>query len=312
MGCGMWGRNIARNLAGLGALAGVGDLDQSAAQAFADEFSAPVMGVDDAIANPDIDGLAIVTSAPSHAMLAVAALNAGKAVYIEKPLALTVDDAEKIAAAASANARPVMVGHLIRHHAAFQRLLKEVQSGAIGKLRHIRASRIAPGRIRNTESVLFDLCPHDLALIAALTGQEEPAKVQCHGFSHVTTGVHDSVTAQLNFPSGITASVQANWLNPVKIHNLTVIGDNGAFVFDDTRDWAEKLTRFAFAVTTDGDAITLDRDDGTAIAVDPAEPLKDEMRNFIAATRGQAAPLTDITEALYVQRIMARMEADLN
>lgn len=311
MGCGMWGRNIARNLAALDALGGVGDLDLKAARAFSDEFNAPVMTFDEALENPDIAGLAIVTSAPSHAALAVAALDAGKAVYIEKPLALTVKDAERIAAAAAANARPVMVGHLIRHHAAFQRLLKEVKAGAIGRLRHIRASRIAPGRIRRTESVLFDLCPHDLALIAALTGQEDPEQVLCHGFSHITPGVHDSVTAQLNFPSGVTASVQANWLNPVKIHNLTVVGDDGALVFDDTRDWPEKLTRFAFAVTTEGEAITLEGDAGTAIAVDPAEPLKDEMRNFIAAASGEAAPLTDISEALYVQRIMARMDADL-
>ena len=224
LGCGLWGRNIARNLAALDALYAVHDLNSDAAQNFADEFNANVMNFDEMLKDEKIDGIAIVTSAPTHAKLAVAALNAGKAVYIEKPLALTVDDAEMIAEAAAINGKQVMVGHLIRHHAAFQELLSQVQGGAIGKLMHIRASRIAAGRIRDTESVLFDLCPHDLALINALTGGEMPNRVQCHGFSHITDGIEDSVTAQLDFPSGVTASVQANWLNPVKIHNLTVIG----------------------------------------------------------------------------------------
>lgn len=312
IGCGMWGRNIARNLSALGALAGVSDLDAAAAAEFADQFNVPVVTFEDALADQKIDGLAIVTSAPSHAGLAVPALNAGKAVYIEKPLALTVEDAEKIAAAAADNNRPVMVGHLIRHHAAFQAMLRLIQDGAIGTIKHIRANRIAPGRIRDTESVLFDLCPHDLALIAALTGQEMPDRVQCHGFSHISAGVEDSVTAQLNFPSGITASLDANWLNPQKIHQLTVVGSNGAFVFDDTKDWPQKVTKFTFEVSVAHGQIDLNRDQGTAIDLAPAEPLKDEMQNFIDAASGKAEPLTDITEALFVQRIMARMQDALD
>ena len=311
LGCGLWGRNIARNLAALDALYAVHDLNSDAAQNFADEFNANVMTFDEMLNDEAIDGIAIVTSAPTHAKLAVAALNAGKAVYIEKPLALTVEDAEKIAEAAANNSKQVMVGHLIRHHAAFQELLSQVQDGAIGKLMHIRASRIAAGRIRDTESVLFDLCPHDLALINALTGGEMPSRVQCHGFSHITDGIEDSVTAQLDFPSGVTASVQANWLNPVKIHNLTVIGEAGAMVFDDTRGWDEKLRLFKFAVHKNEGGIDLDRDDGTALPVDPAEPLKDEMRNFLTAACRDEAPLTDIKEALIVQRIMAAMQDDM-
>jgi UDP-2-acetamido-3-amino-2,3-dideoxy-glucuronate N-acetyltransferase len=307
VGCGIWGRNIARNLAALGSLAGVDDLDLEAAAACSVEFDAPLMPFDRAIADNQIDGIAIAAPAPSHTALGVAALNAGKAVYIEKPLALNVDDAEKIAAAAAIHDRPVMVGHLIRHHAAFQVLLGEVQGGAIGTLKHISTSRLAPGRIRTTESVLFDLCPHDLALIAALTDQDIPRHITCHGFSHITPGVEDGLAAQFTFASGVTASIQASWLNPVKIHSLTVLGDEGALVFDDAKDWPEKLTRFAFKVGLEGIA----RDDGIAIALEPAEPLKAEMMNFIAAATGKAKPLTDLNEALYVQRIMARMQSDL-
>ena len=311
MGCGLWGRNIARNLAALSSLHAVHDRDDSAARAFADEFECRVMSHDEILNDPDIDGVAIVTSAPSHAQLAVAMLDAGKAVYIEKPLALTPQDAEMIADAAMRNQKHVMVGHLIRHHRGFQTLLDHVTSGAIGAIKHIRTTRVAPGRIRDSESVLFDLCPHDLALVATLTDHEMPSRVQCHGFSHVTDGIEDSVTAQLNFPSGITASIEANWLHPVKIHNLTVIGDDGAMVFDDTCGWDEKLTLYRFKVGVQNGQINLDRDDGTAIPIDPAEPLKDEMRNFIEMARQGNLPLTDIREALYVQNIMAHMQDDL-
>jgi predicted dehydrogenase len=150
-----------------------------------------------------------------------------------------------------------------------------------------------------------------LALVAALTHQEKPLHVRCHGFSHITDGVEDSVTAQLNFSSGVTASIQANWFNPVKIHNLTVIGDKGAIVFDDTLGWDEKLRQFKFEVLKDGNSISLDRDEGTAIPTVPAEPLKDEMQNFIETACQGTPPLTNITEALHVQHIMAEMQNDL-
>jgi UDP-2-acetamido-3-amino-2,3-dideoxy-glucuronate N-acetyltransferase len=310
-GCGLWGRNVARNLSELDALAGVHDLDDAAAGHLAGEIKTKKMSFDDILGDPAIDGVAVVTPSPTHCDLAVASLNAGKAVFIEKPLTLTVEDSVKIADAAAANKKQVMVGHLIRHHAAFQHLLTLVEGGSIGILKHIRASRIAPGRIRDTESVLFDLCSHDLALVAALTKQEKPHDVRCHGFSLVTDGVEDSVTAQLNFQSGVTASIQANWINPVKIHNLTVIGDKGALVFDDTRGWDEKLHQFKFEILKDGSSIDLDRDEGMAIPIPPAEPLKDEMRDFIETACRGAPPLTDIAEALHVQHIMAEMHNEL-
>lgn len=312
IGCGMWGRNIARNLHELGLLAGVADDNAEASGRFAEQFKTPVMTVSEIFSNPDIEGVAIVTAAAAHAELAVAGLNAGKSVFVEKPLALTVPDAEAMAAAARANNKVLMVGHLIRHHPAFKKLLSMVEQGEIGPLRHIRASRIAAGRVRDTESVLYDLCPHDLALVAALTGQAEPVHVHCHGFSHITPGVEDSVTAQLEFPGGITASIQANWINPVKIHNLTVIGTTAALVFDDTKPWAEKLTRFAFETGHNDQGPTLMRGDPEPVAVDAGEPLKDEMQRFANAMMKGVDPLSDADEALYVQHIMARMQDALD
>ena len=127
-----------------------------------------------------------------------------------------------------------MVGHLIRYHAAFIELQAQVGAGAIGTLRHIQANRLAMGRIRNTESVLFDLCPHDLSLIQALTGSE-PTKVSCAGASHVTPGVVDTLATMLGFAGGVSATLQTCWISPYKEHRLTVSGTTGSLVFDDTK-----------------------------------------------------------------------------
>ena len=162
--------------------------------------------------------------------------------------------------------------------------------------------------MRDTESVLFDLCPHDLALVAALTKQAEPVRVQCQGLSHITPGIEDSVTAQLDFDGGMTATIQANWMNPVKIHNLTLIGSDAALVFDDTRPWAEKLVRFPFTSRHDDNGPMLDRGDPEVISVNEGEPLKSEMQRFADAVSNGADPLSGIDEALYVQRIMTRMQ----
>ena len=308
VGCGSWGRNIARNLHALGCLAAVADLDGGAAEAIGAEFSCPAIPVDDALQSPDIEGVALATSPSSHSGLAVAALRAGKAVFVEKPLAMTVAEAEGISEAAAEAGRPVMAGHLIRHHPVFQRLLSMVQDGDIGDLRHIRAVRVAPGRIRDAESALLDLCPHDLALIAALTGNAEPAEVSCHAASHVTEGVEDIVQAGLAFGNGITATLEANWYNPVKSHQLTVVGSRAVLVFDDTLPWAGKLARHAFEAGRGSGGIELACGKGETIPVPEAEPLRMQMEDFISTAKDGGEPLTGIGEALLVQRIMARMQ----
>jgi UDP-2-acetamido-3-amino-2,3-dideoxy-glucuronate N-acetyltransferase len=249
----MWGRNLARNLASLDALACVADNSPENAATFAAEFNSQPASLDDLCQNPSLDGVVIATPAHSHAAIAVPLMAAGKHVYIEKPLTLTMDEAARIANAARDHNRQVMVGHLIRYHAAFIELQKQLAADVIGDLRHIQATRLAMGRIRNTESVLFDLCPHDLSLILALTGSP-PTRISCAGASHITPGVVDILSTVLGFDGGISAHMNTGWINPVKQHCLTVTGSKGALVFDDSRPWDEKLiSRFSStAITASG------------------------------------------------------------
>lgn len=310
VGCGMWGRNLARNLAQLKVLGAVADRDPANAADFATQFDVEQTDFAAMLANPNIDGVVLATSAPSHNALAIEALAAGKHLYVEKPLALTLADAEQIAVAAKAADRQVMVGHLIRYHAAFQELLAQLAAGAIGQIRHVQANRLAMGRIRNTESVLFDLCPHDLSLILAIM-DGQPTSVSCAGASHVTPGVVDVLSTVLGFADGRSATMQTSWMSPYKEHRLTVVGSAGSLVFDDTQSWPEKLTLFQDKIRPDGEAFMIERASPISLPIAEAEPLKDEMRAFVACCEtGEPAP-TNINEALNVQAVLESMQDQL-
>ena len=306
----MWGRNLARNLAQLDVLAAVADQNTDSSIDFASAFAVKPLAVDALINDETIDGIVIATAAPSHDALAIDGLAAGKHIYVEKPLSLTLAGARSIQDAAIAAKKQVMVGHLIRYHAAFIELQKQVAGGAIGSLRHIQANRLAMGRIRNTESVLFDLCPHDLSLILALVGTV-PKKIHCAGASHMTAGVVDFLSSYLGFENGVSAGMQTSWLSPFKEHRLTVIGSAGSLVFDDTKPWPEKLTLYQDQMRLDGEHFLIDRASPVALPIAEAEPLKDEMRAFIRCCEtGSAAP-TDIAEAMTVQQVLDTMQTSL-
>lgn len=306
----MWGRNLARNLAQLGALGAVADLSSANAAAFATQFDTSAMSVDAIIDDATLDGIVLATSAPSHVALGLRVLGAGKHLYVEKPLTLSLADAMKIEAAANAAGKQVMVGHLIRYHAAFQELQSQVAGGAIGQLRHVQANRLAMGRIRNTESVLFDLCPHDLSLILALM-DDAPTSVACAGVSHVTPGIVDVLSTSMGFADGRSANMQTSWISPYKEHRLTVSGSAGSLVFDDTKSWPEKLTLFQDHIRPDGEGFMIERASPISLPVNEGEPLKDEMRTFIACCEtGTPAP-TNIDEALRVQRVLETMQTVL-
>ncbi|MGB2241701.1 MAG: Gfo/Idh/MocA family protein, partial [Candidatus Puniceispirillaceae bacterium] len=202
------------------------------------------------------------------------------------------------------------VGHLIRYHAAFIELQKQLAAGAIGSLRHVQANRLAMGRIRNTESVLFDLCPHDLSLILALIGSL-PTKIHCAGTSHMTPNIVDFLSSFMGFENGVSAGMQTSWLSPIKEHRLTVTGRTGSLVFDDTKPWPEKLTLFQDQMRLNGEHFIIDRASPIALPVPEAEPLKDEMRAFIQTCKtGRPAP-TDIAEAIMVQQVLETMQTQL-
>ncbi len=306
VGCGLWGRNIARNCARLNVLRGVSDSDCQRAEEFATSFNCTATSFAELCSDPHLDGIMIAASAESHEELAVQALQAGKHVFIEKPMALTLASATAIRNVARQAERQIMTGHLIRYHPAFQELQKQIADGAIGTIRHIQANRLAMGRIRNTESVLFDLCPHDLSLILALTGAP-PVTVSCHGAAHITPDMPDFLSTGLGFASGITAAMHTSWLSPVKEHRLLVTGQTGSLVFDDTKPWSEKLTLYSDNITQAGSLFVIERASPLTLPLEEAEPLQEEVKAFINVCATGAPALTDGDEGVRVQAVLEQM-----
>ena len=310
IGCGMWGRNIARNLAGLGALSCVHDAIDERGVSFASQFDSCYRTLEAILEDPNINGIMIASNASTHKDLAIKALQAGKQVFIEKPMALTLADAQVIADTVDKTDNQVMVGHLIRYHPAFQTLQQQITSGAVGKVKHIQANRLAMGRIRNTESVLFDLCPHDLSLILALA-DGLPENVICHGVSHISENVVDILSTALGFANGVSAHMQTSWLSPYKEHRLTVTGENGSLVFDDTKPWTEKLVLYQDQITQTGDLFLIERASPLALSVPESEPLRDEVSAFIRLCDEGLLPPTNVHEALNVQKVLEAMQTQL-
>ena len=309
IGCGRWGRNIARVLARLGALEVIVDPAPDALRDYAAELDVRLTSDLGAAFADDIDAVAIAAPAADHAQLARRALEAGKPVYVEKPLALELADAEGLADLASDLQLPLMVGHLLQYHPAFQTLKQLIIGGAIGDLCHVTSHRLNPGAIRTEENALWSMGPHDFSMILGLAG-EEPEEVTSLAVRVVNPAIPDQYFVQMRFPKGLTAQVAVSWLSPYKEHKLTVLGTKGALVFEDTApDRERKLLIFRDYVDHSGSQPQFVKGAGEPVDWPQGEPLELEMRAFLAAASGHPGCVTGPDEAIPVLRLLHAAEA---
>jgi predicted dehydrogenase/acetyltransferase-like isoleucine patch superfamily enzyme len=310
VGCGQWGRNHVRTLAELGALASVTDPDAVRAGELAAEHGVPVLDLDEMLLDPGIDAVVIAAPAADHASLALRVIGAGKDVLVEKPLALTVESAEEVVSKAAVEDRILMVGHLLQYHPAFRELQRLVDDGALGQLRYLYSHRLNLGRFRREENSLWSFAPHDLSMLLALVG-EEPDRVTAEGATYLTHRVPDVTTTHLRFPSGPQAHVFVSWLHPFKEQRLVVVGSDAMAVFDDLLPWSEKLRIYEHGVRWDhGEPLPV-RAEATAVAMEPAEPLRIECEHFLRCVATRTVPRTDGAEAIRVLRVLAAAQTAL-
>jgi predicted dehydrogenase len=311
IGCGYWGKNLARNFAELGVLAAVVDGDPATASAIGTQHSVPVSDFDAVLADPAINGVALATPAVSHAEMAQRALRAGKNVFVEKPLALSPEDAIDVIATAKSAGRILMVGHLLQYHPAFAALRQLVASGGLGQLRYIFSNRMSLGKFRTEENVLWSFAPHDVSMVLALVNGE-PTMLSCQGAAYVTPGVADWATLQMQFANGVTCHVQVSWHSPYKEQRLVVIGDDAMAIFDDAEQvWEKKLAIYRHAIDRSGAAPTPIKSDAEYLAVPKGEPLRNECKHFVDCIADDRRPLTDGDEGLRVLRTLHRADIEL-
>lgn len=316
IGHGYWGRNLARNFFELGHLAAVVDPDQKNADSAAATYGVKATSFEAVLTDPAIDAVSLASPADLHFSQAKAALEAGKHVYVEKPLALDVGEAEALCALAEAQERMLMVGHLLQYHPVYVALRQKVEYGALGRILHVYSNRLSLGKFRTEENVLWSFAPHDISMILGLLG-EEPECVTAQGTVAFTPGVADFVTAQMRFPGGASAHVTVSWMHPFKEQRLVVIGEKAMAVFEDSLpEWEQKLVIYPHTIDTSGAVPIPAKAEGERVVVEKGEPLKAECRHFITSIETGAQPRTDGREGLAVLKVLDAAEralrADMN
>jgi len=319
VGSGRWGINHVRAFArsSLGRVQAVCDPDGASlerARAFAPEARL-VKSYDDVLAAGDVDAVVLATPAKTHAEMALAALAAGKHVLVEKPLALRVDDAERVTAAAERAGKVLMVGHLMLYHPVVERMRHVVKSGELGELFYLYALRVNLGTVRRDENAMWSLGPHDLSMILHLV-DDVPKSVTARGGTYLQANVPDVVFLNMRFSKGIVAQVQNSWLDPRKERRLTVVGSKKMMEFDDVRAHG-KLKIFDRGVAREQEFteyaqfLSIRSGDVAAPEIPMEEPLVAECRHFLECIREGRRPLTDGASAVRVVRVLEAAERSL-
>lgn len=309
IGAGYWGPNLIRNLHDTPGAApvAVADLSDERLDAVHKRFPAVRITKDhrELFADPAVDAVCIATPVGTHRRLAEEALAAGKHVFVEKPLAGSVDDAEAIVRAAERAGRTLMVGHTFVYNPAVVAVREALERGDLGKVHYVDSQRVNLGLHQFDINVLWDLGPHDVSITLYWLG-EEPEWVQCVGACYVQPEIEDVVFLTMGFPSGALAHAHLSWLAPSKIRTMTVIGSDRMAVYDDVQS-VEKVKIYDFGVTElSSDELRRAYRSGDIHSphVAPTEALQIEMRHFVECIRTGTRARSDGEAGLRVVRVL--------
>jgi UDP-2-acetamido-3-amino-2,3-dideoxy-glucuronate N-acetyltransferase len=313
VGCGYWGKNLCRNFHALNALARVIDATESGqAQA---RLIAPGIEVsfhfEDALNDSEIHAIALATPAETHAELTIRAMQAGKDVFVEKPMALTLEDAERMKAVADQTNSILMVGHLLEYHPAVLKLRELIDSCELGKINYVYSNRLNFGKVRTEENALWSFAPHDVAVILRLLGQS-PVEVSATGGSYLTKGLADVTVSNMRFSDETRAHVFVSWLHPFKEQRLVVVGDKKMAIFNDVAPFGEKLLLYPQTVEFDGKIPVLKKEDAETVEYSDAEPLREECRHFLNCVTNRNKPLTDAQSGIDVLKVLHACQSSID
>lgn len=303
VGCGYWGQNLVRNFCELGALAAVCDTEQSRLDEVTEKYQVAVTRrFDDFLTRSEIQAIAIAAPAAQHFELAKKALLAGKDVFVEKPLALHVEEGEQLVELAQEKSRVLMVGHLLHYHPAIIELRRILRAGELGKVEYISSSRLNLGKLRTEEDILWSFAPHDISAILHLLG-EVPTSVAAQGASYLNHSISDVTLTIMSFASGVKAHIFVSWLHPFKEQKLVIVGDRKMAVFDDMQD-ERKLVLYSHRIDWVDRVPIARRAEGEVVFLDKSEPLRLECQHFLECVESRRTPRTDGENGVRVLEIL--------
>jgi predicted dehydrogenase len=322
VGAGYWGPNLVRNFRASPdwELVAVCDLDRDRAARVVGERSTTEIetSLQDLLARPDVDAVAVATPAGTHATIALAALDAGKHVLVEKPLASTHFDARRMVERADELGLVLMCDHTYCYTPPVQHLRRLIHSGELGDVLFVDSVRINLGLVQPDVDVFWDLAPHDLSILDFILPQGlSPLEVSAHGSDPIGAG--QACLGYLTMPigRGAIANVHVNWLSPTKIRHTVIGGSRKTVVWDDLNP-QQRLSIYDRGVEID---LAADRDDDAkkravnvnyrlgdmhAPALPEREALGQMVAEFAASITEGRSPLTDGRAGL---RVLAVLEA---
>jgi UDP-2-acetamido-3-amino-2,3-dideoxy-glucuronate N-acetyltransferase len=311
IGCGHWGKNLLRNFHQIGSLYGIVDSLSDRLTHYAEQYpeARAYSSYNELLADPEVDAVAIATPAEEHAPMAIAALHAGKDVFVEKPMALTPEAGSDILAASRETGRIVMVGHLLLYHPAILAIQKLIASGQLGRMEYIYSNRLSMGKIRSEENALWSFAPHDIAVILHLCGSM-PLQVSATGGSYLQPNIADVTVSDLLFDHGIRAHIFVSWLHPYKEQRLVIIGSRRMIVFEETRP-TDKLLLYDKQITRNGGGFEATQSFPVPVTYDNDEPLRLECLHFADCVRTRQRPRTPPEDGVQVLQVLQACQRSL-
>ena len=319
IGVGYWGPNLLRNLVTNKQCHVKLAIDLSADRRDFVQSLYPDVKVsgdsEEVFSDPAIDAVVISTPVKSHFDLSVKALEAGKHILVEKPMATTVNEVEEIGRLAEEKKLIAMAGHTFLYNPAVRSVKKIIDSGELGDIRYVYSQRVNLGRIRSDVDALWNLAPHDVSIIQYWLNNAEPEYVKRIGMDYVQNGVDDVVFLNIKYPSHILANIHVSWLDPHKIRRMTVVGSEKMVVYDDIAE--HKITIFDKGIdrmAVLGEHMDFDKPEpfnfnhrsGDVVVpiIKWEEPLEVEIQHFVDCILKKIPCLTGVEHAKKVVRIL--------
>lgn len=306
VGGGNWGKNIAKNLFALESLGAIVEIHENARRELAELYPAvPIYSSAEELYATDIRAVCIATPAGTHFSLAKQALESGKDTYVEKPLALSFAEGQRLVEIAKDHDRILMVGHLLLYQPALAFVKKSIDEGLIGEVYSFHQERMNLGRARAVENVLWSFGVHDVAALLYLAG-EAPTKVVSSGQCALQKHIEDDFYVHMVLESGRQAHVHSSWLWPELRRRLTVVGSTGMLVYDEIE---QKVTLHRKRI----DSELKNVNEGEEVVFSGAgEPLKLELQHFLHCCETRTQPISDGPSAVDVLRVLEQASPALS
>jgi len=315
IGLGAWGPNLLRTFGSVGGcrVRRVADLDEKRFGALEIPAERPVFTRDyrEILSDPAIEAVAIATPSETHYRIGREVLLAGKHLFVEKPLALSSREGQRLVDLARERRRTLMVGHLLMYHPAVIAMAGLVRRGRIGKIRYLGIRRRAFGRLQGGCSVLWDLGPHDISIALMVTGGR-PAAVSSLGRAFIQPGLPEVSFMAISLAGGALAHIEESWLAPLRERQLLAVGDKGMLLFDELAADGAHLKHFAKAIRVrPGVPVKVFEylDAGASpIEIEGGQPLAAECREFLECIRRRREPRAGGNNAVAVLRVLEAAE----